>query len=526
MEDFSKLNILMDGFASEADLKASLQQSLPWSDQERTEKARLKRIAAVKDNFWAFDKLYFPVDMYEAGWFAPNRMLKSIVGQLTEPGVHVNFGPREHGKTVTAKKGLVWLLMTGRLTIAGVYAETLPKAWNILNDIFTLINENERLKYDYKPEFAESNSDQFKFRTTAKGTISKWRYCATFSEGRSVRGFTRLFGRPQLIIGDDVETLESSMATEPVEQRVRKIAETIKSLHTDKGTFLILGNDFDRRSALHRLKIEQEHGLLAPNWRVYSWAAWDKGRPLWHSRYKADTESELIKILQPKDEADWQANFMQNPVPPEGMLFKRSHYQEYDRLPKDAKGIVFCDPNLSKKGRGDTTSIVALLYSAETLKYYIGAARCKSYSDSNMLLNDVLRLKGDFKNIATIGFDGNVSQESTWSNNVRNWCRINNAPYPHIEYKRYRVDDLAKNLQAAYEAGDILFPPLFGQSEEGAMFLAQFFGFAGKHANKKDDAPDDLISAFELIHERKIVRRAITRENVMHPISISSNYNF
>ena len=515
----------MEGFIAETELKATLQQLKPWDSKENTEKARQKRLEAAKTSFWAFDRMYFPPAMYEEGYYQPNRMHKSIIAQMNMPGVYINFGPRDHGKTVTAKKGLVWMLMTGRITIGGVYAETLPKAWNILNDINTLIRENERLLSDYKPEFAESNTDQFKFRTTAKGTISKWRYCATFSEGRSVRGFTRLFGRPQLLIGDDVETLESSMSNDPVEQRVRKIAETLKSLN-EKGTFLILGNDFDRRSALHRLKVEQEQGILAENWHVHSWRAWDGKKPLWHTRYKAETEAELMRLLKPKDEADWQANFQQNPIPPEGIMFKRQHYSEWDVLPADMKGVIYCDPNLSKKSRGDTTAIVALMFSPSTFKYYIATARCKSYSDSDILLNDVLRIKSLFPQATTIGFDGNVTQESTWSNNVRNWCRVNQAPFPRIEYKRYRVDDLAKNLQSAYNEDELLFPLQFAKSEEGAVFLAQFFSFAGKRAAKKDDAPDALISAFELIHERKMVRRRITRENVMHPISITSNYQF
>ena len=184
----------------------------------------------------------------------------------------------------------------------------------------------------------------------------------------------------------------------------------------------------------------------------------------------------------------------------EGLIFKRQYYQEWDYLPSDAMGVVYCDPNLSKKGKGDTTAIVKLLYSQSTNNFYIADAKCDTYSDSNELLKDYLFMRDE--RARWLGFDGNVSQESSWSQHVRNFCSIHNIPSPIIEYKRYRVDDLSKNAQMLWNEGRLLFPPNFYKSASGEKFLQQLYVFAGKRNSKlKDDAPDGLICSVEFIIE-------------------------
>lgn len=208
--------------------------------------------------------------------------------------------------------------------------------------------------------------------------------------------------------------------------------------------------------------------------------------------------------------------------PVEGFIFRREFYEEYDVLPADVRGVVYCDPNLAKRGQGDTTAIVRLVFSPSTAKYYVTGAVCRSFSDSNDLLGAVLKLKD--ATVKAVGFDGNVTQESQWTNNVRNWCRLNGVPFPVIDYKRYRVDDIAKNTQLAYSDRAIVFPRGFRSTTDGERFIAQMFAFAGKKAKNPDDAPDALISAFEFLHERSLARRAHTTAIPTLPIGGSINW--
>ena len=200
-----------------------------------------------------------------------------------------------------------------------------------------------------------------------------------------------------------------------------------------------------------------------------------------------------------------------------GTVFHRSHYREYSYLPPDVKSVLYCDPNLAIKAKGDSTAITNLGYSANEDKYYIIDAACQSFPDSNELLNQVFVMKRPFT--IAIGFDGNVTQESTWTNFVKNWSKIHGQPFPRIEYKRYKVDDLSKNIQLTWNEDKIYFPAGFKESLGSKHYLAQLFSFRGKKFNMKDDAPDSLICAFEFLHERRLtaVKQEIFTQPVINP---------
>lgn len=211
----------------------------------------------------------------------------------------------------------------------------------------------------------------------------------------------------------------------------------------------------------------------------------------------------------------------------EGLIFKRQFYSTYKAIPADAKGIIYCDPNLSKKGKGDTTGIVKLLYSPSTGKYYVAPdAVCHSMSQSEEIIEILVRMRQDDR-CRAIGMDGNVNQESHWSDHIRNYFRAAGTPPPIVEYKKYRVDELAKNAEWAWNNGDILFPEGFQNTMDGEAAINQLFTFAGKknktyrtvngrRIENKDDFPDALICAVEFLYERGFVRKRPISETTIN----------
>lgn len=103
--------------------------------------------------------------------------------------------------------------------------------------------------------------------------------------------------------------------------------------------------------------------------------------------------------------------------------------------------------------------------------------------------------------IVSRAFDGHVSQEAVWTNNLLNFSRLNNIPVQYVEFKRYIVDDLATNAEREWKAGKFLFPLGLRKTEEGKRFTDQIFKFRTKKAKKKDDAADWLICALQLMSE-------------------------
>ena len=499
----------------------------PWPKKEMTATKRKERLLAAEADFWSFDQLYFDPSMYSGGYAEPGPFQQDIARWSEEPGLQLVLGARGHAKTATAKKKFVRDILIGRITVAGTYSQTLDVSGAILQDIENLIRDNPRINSDYRIEWVIANSKNLAFRVTRELDTDHTHtvYIRAFSEGVSLRGYTRMFARPQFVLGDDIETRTSPLSNDAVTDRIRLLSEAVKSMD-DGGTFLVLGNNFHEKCAANRLVKEQSQGILSDDWHVHVYPAWDDDRgPLWPQRYSASSEAELRKQIKPADEEEWQSDYQMNPIPPDGMIFERSHYQEYDGLPEDIRGVIWVDPNLSKKGKGDHTSITALGYSPTQDLYYLIRGICRSFSGSFDLLDTVLEMKISLgRMIICIGWDGHVTQESAWTDNIRNWCRQRQHPFPRVEYRRYNVDLLAKNTQGLWSDGRILMPVNFSETKDGKLYTQQLFSFQGKKANRPDDAPDGLISATELLHERGLARPK--RNGPINNISITSTYSF
>lgn len=496
----------MDNFARNIEAEIDTVVVNEWNKEQRAENKRLARVMRAIKDYHYFDTTYFSADMYDeyapTGWFH-----KEWAQQAIANGVYIIAGARKHTKTATWKKLFAWLLLTQRRHTFGTMSESLTPARNILADIASIVIDNPRIMFDFKVEVITRNLDKVVLRSRAtKDSGRKKIVGQPYSEERSIRGNTTMFNRPELLLVDDLETKQSSLTDEAVQHRIRILVEAVTSL-TDSSLTVYLCNLLDERCASNRLFTDQEHGVLPARWKAIKYPAWHNGKPLWKEKYPARTQDELRAMLNPFDESEWQSEYMQNPTPPDGIIIERRYYSERNPPATGLRGALYTDPNLSLKGKGDTTAMTALAFHAESGHFYILDALCRSYNNSNELLSDCARMYQIYSNILEVlAFDGNVNQESTWTNNVRNYERISGTPFRRIEYKHYNVDVLAKNFQSAWQDGKVHFPVGFAQSEHGAKYLQQLWKFKGKKSNRKDDAPDSLLSVFEVLHERRIVR--------------------
>jgi hypothetical protein len=526
--DFSLVESQFSSLADKLRREREAQPAEPWQGKEATATAKAKRLKAVED-FWQFDRIYFGEELYSDGYSKPAPFHKEMVNNSGKPGVQIILGARKHGKTAIAKKYAVWRILTGLTTFGGTLSQTRDTSSNILYDIADLL-ALPKIQADFETNFIELNAHQFTVRANPRvrpdSRPHESRFTA-FSEGVSVRGATRLFSRPQWILCDDLETRQSPMGRHHTEERIKIIREAYQSM-ARKGTLCILGNAFDERCALHILRKEHEQGILPAHWYVHIYPAWahtenEHGYPMWKSRFPAKTETELRTMLGVAGEDEWQADFQMNPVPPDGFIFSRRELRPV-AIPHNAKGVIYCDPNLAKKGKGDSTAIIALLYAPDTQEYIIADCICRSYSDSGKLLSDILRMKSRLReHIRGIAFDGHVTQESVWTNNIRNWCALNQEPFPRVHYRRYNTDELAKNCSSAWNDNQITVAETLPGNDDFKRTLLQIFAFSGKKSNRADDAPDALICAFEFLHENKLARRAGANT---HPVAVRDFFTF
>jgi hypothetical protein len=516
MEEFSTIDLVIAGLERDAELKRTIASNAPWSEAESTETARQKRLEAASRNFWKFDEIYFPPSVYSDGFSKPAPYHKELLAFWNMPGVDIFLGPRKHAKTATWKKFFCWLVLTGRLHFGGVMSEVLTKSENMLKDIARFLGD-ARIMYDFHPEFLENNSEQIVIKVKLRSGASEIAQILAFSEKRSAKGASFGLSRPRLILADDIETRRSPLGSDQVEHRMQMLQEVRSSL-AENGTLVVLGNNFDERCALNKLKFASENDLLPHDWRVHVHKAFD-GKPLWRERFPAKTEYECKARCGAADEGEWQGDFQQNPVPGDGFIFTRDQLEWFVDLPADSRGVLYCDPNLAKRGKGDSTAATVLLYSPSEDLFFIDNLLCHSFSSSRDLLSSVFSIYS-FR-CRALGWDGNVSQESTWTNLVREYSRSIGNAAPNVEYCRFNVDELAKNAQSAWAEGKFRFNAKLKGLPDTETYLRQLFAFAGKKANRADDAPDSLICAFELLQRRRLGRRS---KNLTKPIVINDTY--
>jgi len=493
------------------EIESQMRTVLPFPEKERTAAAVKDRLKKSAEDYFFWDKTYFPPEMYdeyfEPGWF--HREIIRIM-DLSDKKAHVFHGPRDSGKTGTAKKKFLYNFLHGKRRYQLIGSETLAPAQTAIVDMLYIMETNERLKHDYKLQWNEASSENLFARSVSNPAGT---YIGAISEDRSSRGKQRAFFlRADLIYLTDLENNTSSVTKEAVEKRITRVNEMRTSL-SSKGTLFWEGNNYSVDCAMNHLFLEEERGILSEEFIMHKHPAWDpsrKGnkRSIWPERYPAKNEEQMKKMCKPMDDYDWSGNYQGSPKEKSGDIFPDTYYSEYGDLPKDIRSVGYTDPNCSLKEKGDTTASGFLGFSATTQKYYILYPRCKSYSDPNELLLDFFTSHANLTrlNIPIIAraFDGHVSQESVWTNFLLNFSRMNNIPLPYVEFKRYLVDDLATNAEREWKSGKFLFPFGFRKTEEGKRFTDQVFKFRTKKAKKKDDAADWLICALQVMSELSI----------------------
>jgi len=509
------------------EFKSQLLSIAPFTPRECSAEATEKRIKKAEHDFNYFDRVYFPKQFYGDDYAAPGKFHRDIcdTADYADKKVHLILGPRDHAKTAMLQKKFLWKFLYGKHQFMAIGSETLDTPESYLSDLIYYLEYNDRLVHDFTLKWHECSTKKL-FATSKvnpRGT-----FVQTLSEEKSSRGKQRLQRRFGFILLTDYENYTSSLTPEAIRKRRNRLNEMRGSLTKD-GVLIWEANNFDVDTLSNMLLTEQEKGIGSSSIEVHVYPAWDDTRPytqrsLWQTRFPANSEEELRQMLQPEDDYDWLGNYQQRPEARSGELFPKTFYREYTNMPEDLQSVIFVDPNCSEKGKGDTTGMPCLGFSPSTKMFYVTAARCRSYFLSNDLLMDALTLyRGEQEKgiqLIAIGMDGNVTQESVWKNNIYNFITINNFPYPPVQFRKYNVDLLVTNLSSIYMEKKLLFPPDFGNTEEGKAALKQFHGFRLKKAGKKDDFPDAMICAFTLLIELGI--SFILSANARNMVSVNN----
>lgn len=201
--------------------------------------------------------------------------------------------------------------------------------------------------------------------------------------------------------------------------------------------------------------VEIPTGLLAPTTELLR----AKGDPLHLSRYPIESLNRIRATLTPRI---WSALYQQNPVPDEGMYFKKEYFKYQQQLPppQNLKIYTAWDFAISEKSHNDFTVGATLLQDEHDNLYVLEIHRMKG--DSFSIIEAMLDVQARWGQIPTTSYLLGVEDGMIWralAPMFKKRCQ-ERLQYPPIEVLRPLTDKLsrARPLQGRMQQGKVIFP--------------------------------------------------------------------
>jgi predicted phage terminase large subunit-like protein len=253
-----------------------------------------------------------------------------------------------------------------------ILSQTQNKAQQFLMNIKRELESNELLKRDLGP-FEEEKS-QWGIQALV---INKFdAKISTGSIDQSIRGIRHGPHRPDLIIIDDIEDLESVKTKECRDKIFNWFTGEIIPAKGDNARIVIVGTTLHEDSFLNRIKKIISNGKAKGVYKEYPIID-ENGNPLWPGKFDS-TEKILEEKNRVMDDIAWNREFLLKIISSEETVILSSWIHYYDHLPSlensDYKYTwTGVDPAISTEKSADYTGIISAQIHGyqENLKIYI-----------------------------------------------------------------------------------------------------------------------------------------------------------
>ncbi len=335
-------------------------------------KDKLVRTTITKDSFFYFFHFYYAHYVkYETADFQ-----KEII-HLLEKGNNENLyvvAFRGSGKSTMATTAYpIWAILgKQQKKFCIIFCHTRIQAKQHMMNIKQELENNDLLKKDLGP-FQEESDEWGSYSLVFKKHGAR---ISVASTEQSIRGIRHNEHRPDLIICDDVEDVQSAKTREGRNKTYNWLrGEVIPT--GDRNTRLILiGNLLHEDSLLMRIKEEIKNGKAKGTFKQYPLLDQDNNC-LWTGKYptEKDIEDEKLKVAS---EISWQREYLLRIIPSDDQVIYPEWIKFYDELhPTSHKAYrgtyAGVDLAISTSDAADFTSVVmARVYGRrDKLRIYI-----------------------------------------------------------------------------------------------------------------------------------------------------------
>ncbi len=335
-------------------------------------KDRLVRTSITKDSFLYFFHFYYAHYVkYETADFQ-KEIIHYIEKSATENLYVVAFRGSGKSTMITTAYPIWAILGKQQKKFCIIFCQTKAQAKQHMMNIRNELEDNDLLKRDLGPFQEESDewgSHSLVFsKHGARITVA--------STDQSIRGLRHNEHRPDLVICDDVEDVQSTKTREGREKTYHWLRGEVIPAGDRNTRLIIVGNLLHEDSLLMRIKDEIAENRAQGTFKQYPLLD-QNDNCLWPGKYPTlkEIEEEKMKVAS---EISWQREYLLRIIPSDDQVIYPEWIQYYDELPgTDHRGYrgtyAGVDLAISTKDSADFTAVVfAQIYSRrEKMRIYI-----------------------------------------------------------------------------------------------------------------------------------------------------------
>jgi len=318
---------------------------------------KVRTALACKSHFWFFN-LYFP--HYVINETAPfqKEMFALSEDEINRFLIIVAFRGSAKSTIMTLSYPIWSIIGKQQKKFVLIISQTQQQARQHLKNIKNELERNKILRADLGP-FEEQEDEWRSYSLVIPKYDAK---ISAVSTEQSIRGIRHREHRPDLVICDDIEDLNSVKTKEGRNKTYQWVTGDIFPIGDKNTKIVLVGNLLHEDSVLMRLKQNIEEKNMDGIYRWYPLLNEEK-QSVWQSKYKT---KEDIKILKRSigNEISWQREYLLRIIADGDQVVRREWLHFYDQLPTEKEytlcfSITGVDLAISEKSSADYTAMVS-----------------------------------------------------------------------------------------------------------------------------------------------------------------------
>jgi len=332
-------------------------QTLNEKDIAQIKKSRTVRRAVTRNRHIWFFTIYF--SHYISHPFAKFHDEMFSVTEDTDSKLAVFVAFRGSAKsTIMSLSYPIWAIVgCQQKKFVLIVSQTQAQARLHLANIKKELETNELLKKDIGP--FQEESDEW---GSSSIVLSNFGARITIaSTEQSIRGIRHGQYRPDLVICDDIDDINSTKTKDSRDKTFKWFTGEILPIGDDYTKFIIVGNLLHEDCLLMRLKIMIEDGKLGG--KFFSYPLVDGNQNIsWIEKFPDMNAINLLKSSVGSESA-WYREYLLIILPPEDQIIRQEWLNYYNDFPPYLEAncigyIISIDPAISEKNSADKTAIL------------------------------------------------------------------------------------------------------------------------------------------------------------------------